>query len=231
MKKVITVITALATIAVNANAQTEPGQTTIYPRFGVNISKFAGDYVLVDDYTELSELKARYKFGVTAGVEVKHQITTFVAASAGLLYSMQGTRYDEYERREGNSLTTIKLPSHTLHYLNLPVLAILNIGYSDFSIKAGVQFGFLMKAHTGNGFESTTYNDNSDEDTYTEYVSNTSTDIFRRFDFSIPLAIGYDHDNFSIDLRYNIFLTDNYKYIDHIKNNSISLTFGYGFTL
>ena len=96
MNKYLTALLLLVLTATAAKAQPEPGTTTIYPRLGFNLSKFAGDEIYVSD--DGDPAKSKYKFGVTAGAEAEYQFTRFFAASAGLLYSMQGTSYDEKNR-------------------------------------------------------------------------------------------------------------------------------------
>ena len=80
----------------HASAWKEPGTTTVYPRVGVNFSKFSGDKI----YTSASpsggtpdHIPAQFKTGFTAGAEVQHQFTNAIAGSVGLLYSQQGTAF------------------------------------------------------------------------------------------------------------------------------------------
>lgn len=80
----------------HASAWKEPGTTTVYPRVGVNFSKFSGDKI----YTSASSsggtpdhIPAQFKTGFTVGAEVQHQFTNAIAGSVGLLYSQQGTAF------------------------------------------------------------------------------------------------------------------------------------------
>lgn len=233
MNKFLTALMLLAFAAIYAKAQPAPGTTTIYPRLGVNLSKFAGDEIFTDASGE--SVKSKYKFGVVAGAEVEHQFTPYFAASAGLLYSMQGTRYDEsYVYDPNGSYNLFKDMKYTMHYLNLPILAVFNIGNSGFSAKCGVQLGYLLNATSNNYFESGHVIDG-------QRVPNepgsdgsaTVTNVFHKLDFSIPAGISYQYKNLTVDLRYNIAITGNvYKYVeDGAKNSCISLILGYGFTL
>ena len=233
MNKYLTALLLLVLTATAVKAQPEPGTTTIYPRLGFNLSKFAGDEIYVSD--DGDPAKSKYKFGVAAGAEAEHQFTRFFAASAGLLYSMQGTSYDEKNTYDPNgSYSLFKDVKYTMHYLKLPVLAVFNLGYSGFSAKCGVQLGYLLNATSSNYYESGQVVDGERiPNAPGDEASGTVTDVFHRLDFSIPVGISYRHDRFTVDLRYDIALTRNiYKYIDSgIRNSNISLVLGYGFTL
>lgn len=233
MKKHLAILLLAALAVISVKAQSAPGTTTIYPRFGVNMSKFAGDEILTA--ADGGSAKSKYKFGVVAGAEVEHQFTPLLAASAGLLYSMQGSRYDEsYTNDPNGNYSLFKDMKYTLHFLTLPVLAVFNLGYnSAFSAKCGVQLGYLLNATSSNYYESGQIVDgerlpNNPGDKF----SGTVTDVFHRLEVSIPAGISYKHDNLTVDLRYNIVITRNvYKYVDGARNSNISLILGYGFTL
>ena len=228
---ILLLLTALTVISVKA--QSAPGTTTIYPRFGINMSKFAGSEIFTSEDGE--PVKSKYKFGIVAGAEIEHQFTPLLAASAGLLYSMQGTRCDEsYADDPHGNYSLFKDMKYTLHYLTLPVLAVFNLGYnSAFSAKCGVQLGYLLNATSSNYYEMGQIVDGERiPNNPGKKVGGTVTDVFHRLEVSIPAGISYKHDNLTVDLRYNIVVTRNvYKYIDGARNSNISLILGYGFTL
>lgn len=231
MKRNLAILLLAALACPCANAQNEPGTTKIYPRIGVNLSKLTADAILIDDNG--TTLDAKYRFGFTAGAEVKHQFATAFAASAGLLYSTQGTKYDDYTTSDGENYIKFTAPKMTLHYINMPILAIFDIGQTGISAKFGIQPGYLLTAKSKNFYEAGASDGSrqSQGDQGTA-ASGTVTDVFNRFDFSIPVGIAYEYRNFSIDLRYNIGLTDTYKYIDdNVRNCNLSLMLGYSFTL
>ena len=212
MKRFVFALLAVMALSVSGvRAQTEAGTTVIYPRIGVNMFKIPGDEVYM---SAGSCVTSKNKVGFTAGVEVEHRFLRYFAASAG-------HHDDNYMQ-----LKDVKLTSH---YLNLPVLAILYMGNSGFSIKAGVQFGFLMSAKFDNYLDEGSVIDGEPvSDTHPETM--TVTNGLNRFDFSIPLGIAYEYRNFSMDLRYNLGLTKTWKFFSK-KNRGISLMLGYGFTL
>lgn len=228
MKRFVFALLAVMALSVSGvRAQTEAGTTVIYPRIGVNMFKIPGDEVYM---SAGSYVTSKNKVGFTAGVEVEHRFLRYFAASAGLMYSMQGTGYEDseiiYHDDNYMQLKDVKLTSH---YLNLPVLTILYMGNSGFSIKAGVQFGFLMSAKFDNYLDEGSVIDGEPvSDTHPETM--TVTNGLNRFDFSLPLGIAYEYRNFSMDLRYNLGLTKTWKFFSK-KNRGISLMLGYGFTL
>lgn len=102
MRKIL-IILALA-LPLLAHARKEPGTTTIYPRIGLNWSKFTGDAVYIDVHNNRAD--AKFKLGFTGGVEVQHQFNNVIAASIGALYSRQGTKFDKISGTEGFEINT-----------------------------------------------------------------------------------------------------------------------------
>ena len=227
---------ALLAISQNSTAQTFGGETKIFPMVGLTLSKMNNDIILTDlGNGQAGEIKPKYKFGITAGAEVRHRFNNNdFGFSAGLLYSMYGTKYSDYTYSNEQYYNKITDSNQTLHYLTIPVMAIYYFGNSGFSIKAGVQAGYLLSAKGSGDYENGTVEngqyipdaEQSGED------SNTTTDIFKRFDIGIPVGVTYEYKNISIDLRYLFGLKNLYKYYDErIRNRSFSLTIGYGFTI
>lgn len=236
MKKLVIIMLALLAISQNSTAQTFGGETKIFPMVGLTLSKMNNDIILTDAGNgQAGEIKPKYKFGITAGAEVRHRFNNNdFGFSAGLLYSMYGTKYSDYTYSNEQYYNKITDSKQTLHYLTIPVTVIYYFGNSGFSIKAGVQAGYLLSAKGSGDYENGTVEngqyipdaEQSGED------SNTTTDIFKRFDIGIPVGVTYEYKNISIDLRYLFGLKNLYKYYDErIRNRSLSLTIGYGFTL
>ena len=108
-------------------------------------------------------------------------------------------------------------------YINVPIMAAF-YPVEGFGIKAGAQFGFLTRAKWG-------------DNDFKDYVKKT--------DFSIPVGLSYEFEETSIDLRYNIGLSNILKErvegdrsrfyganIDgEIKNCVLMLTIGYKIAL
>ena len=190
MKKFL-MIAALMVASLSVNAQ-EVGMF-IKPMAGATLTTMTGD---------VNDLKM--KVGFTGGAELGYQFHKMVALTAGALYTMQGARVSNDDN---------KYMINT-NYLNVPVL--LNLyPVSGFGIKAGVQFGFLMKAKQGG------------EDV---------KDFFEKSDFSIPVGLSYEFDDAVVELRYNIGVSNIRKdnYVENlfsdgkkIHNSVLMLTFGY----
>lgn len=227
---------ALLAISQNSTAQTFGGETKIFPMVGLTLSKMNNDIILTDlGNGQAGEIKPKYKFGITGGAEVRHRFNNNdFGFSAGLLYSMYGTKYSDYTYSNEQYYNKITDSKQTLHYLTIPVTVIYYFGNSGFSIKAGVQAGYLLSAKGSGDYENGTVENGQyipDAEKSGE-ASNSSTDIFKRFDIGIPVGVTYEYKNISIDLRYLFGLKNLYKYYDErIRNRSFSLTIGYGFTI
>lgn len=98
MKKLVIIMLVLLTMTQNSTAQTAGGETKIFPMFGLTLSKMNNDIILTDAGNgQGDELKPKYKFGITAGAEVRHRFkNNDFGFSAGLLYAMYGTKYSDY---------------------------------------------------------------------------------------------------------------------------------------
>ena len=194
MKKFL-MIAALMVASLSVNAQ-EVGMF-FKPMAGATLTTMTGD---VDNL--------KMKVGFVGGAELGYQFHSMFALTAGALYTMQGARVSNSDN---------KYMINT-NYLNVPVM--LNIyPVRGLGIKAGAQFGFLMKAKQGG------------EDI---------KDFLKKSDFSIPIGLSYEFDDAVVELRYNIGLSNikNDNYIENIfyngnkidskvHNSVLMLTFGY----
>ena len=96
--------------------------------------------------------------------------------------------------------------NNNLDYLNIPVLFNYYI-VPGLAVKAGVQPGFLVRAK---------HNDTDIKD------------LYKKFDFAIPLGLSYEFSDFVIDARYNLSLSKLPDVGDAKAYNSvIMLTLGY----
>ena len=144
MKKLIFTFLIMATPFL-AQAQKRPGTVTIYPRIGVNWSRFTGDKMYIADMEDSEyDFDAKYRTGFTAGAEVQYQFNSNVAASIGALYSKQGTDYNHIPDDFGKtSVRTDNLLVPVLFVETTPV---------GVSIKVGVQAEFLLDSNIYNDF-------------------------------------------------------------------------------
>ena len=184
MKKLM-MIAAMMIAAVSANAQNEVGQITLQPKVGINISKITGEGI-------------KMTAGLAAGVEAEYGVAENFGLTAGVLYSMQGYKYEDADKR------------NAMDYINIPILAQYYV-VKGLAIKAGVQPGFLVRA---------------------KYDGESFSDYCKKFDFSIPVGLSYEYQNFVLDARYNIGLTKTMKDAsEKTKNSVIQITLGYKFAL
>ena len=141
MKKLLIVL-SLFFLSMTVHAQVE-SYWRIYPKLGFTLAKFPNDKFYSGD-KELSEYTARYKQGMTGGVEVayEHGVATFMA---GLMYANRGTKYNDYTYEDAGLIEKVSGIQYTLHYLEIPLMTGYEI-LEGLKIKAGIQPGFLLKA-------------------------------------------------------------------------------------
>lgn len=181
-------IAAMMLMSIGAFAQ-EAGQMFVKPMVGGTLATLSGDGV---SHTKM-------KFGLVAGGEFGYMLTEKLGATAGLLYSMQGSGVKDSDDK------------WKTEYLNIPILLNYYVA-PGFAVKAGVQPGFLTKAKAG------------DVD---------MKDYMNKFDFSIPMGLSYEFNDFVIDARYNLGLSNILKdkngthWDAKARNSVIMLTLGY----
>lgn len=145
------------------------------------------------------------RVGAVAGAEFEYQVSDIFSLSAGALYSMQGCKGDV----EGYDATV------KLDYLNIPILANVYVA-KGLAVKLGIQPGFNVtsKASVEKGGTKVT----------------TELDDVESVDFSIPIGLSYEINNFVIDGRYNLGVS---KIMDgsDSKNSVFQFTLGYKFAL
>lgn len=130
MKKLL-VVAAILLGAVTANAQNEVGQISIAPTIGLNYAKITADNQKFNTFFEV-------------GANAEYGIMEKLGVSAGVFYSLQGSKYDGH----GDYKTKTA-------YINVPILANYYV-WNGLAVKAGIQPGFLMSAKQ----ESTDIKDN-----------------------------------------------------------------------
>ena len=153
----------------------------------------------------LTSSEGDIRAGVAAGVEFEYQVSDIFSLSAGALYSMQGSKYSEDKIDY-----TAKLD-----YINVPILANVYV-VKGLAVKLGIQPGFnvthKMSAKQGSASGSVDFPG------------------VKSVDFSIPVGLSYEFNNFVIDGRYNFGVT---KFADgsDSKNSVFQFTLGYKFAL
>lgn len=149
------------------------------------------------------------RVGAVAGAEFEYQISDIFSLSAGALYSMQGCK-GEVNVEGFDFDATVKLD-----YLNIPILANVYVT-KGLAVKLGIQPGFNVTSKA------------SVEKSGTKVT--TDLDGIESVDFSIPVGLSYEINNFVIDARYNLGVS---KIMDgsDSKNSVFQFTLGYKFAL
>ncbi|MGI6242110.1 MAG: porin family protein [Prevotella sp.] len=191
MKKLIlSAVVMLASVA--TYAQHAVGTTTIQPKIGINIAN-------------LTDLDGDAKVGLAAGAELEYQVTDMISVAGGVLYSMQGSKWDnDVNISSGDLNLNIKggTLKYNLAYINVPVVANVYVA-QGFAVKLGLQPGFCVDK------------DNTEAKTV---------------DLSIPVGLSYELNNFVLDGRYNFGVTKALDKSD-AKNSVFQITLGYKFDL
>ena len=109
---------AMAFATLTASAQAEAGTVSLKPLVGITVAN-------------ITDGNGDAKVGLAAGAELEYQMNETFALSVGALYSMQGSKNDEYKVN--------------LDYINIPILANYYIT-KGLAVKAGIQPAFKVKA-------------------------------------------------------------------------------------
>ena len=99
-----------------------------------------------------------------------------------------------------------------LDFINIPITANFYVA-KGFALKAGVQFGFLVNA---------------------EIEDLDNKDVFKKFNFSIPVGVSYEYADFVLDARYKFATTTlnkNSGSFNEWRSDLFQITLGYKFGL
>ena len=186
--------------SVGAFAQHAVGSFNLQPKIGVSIANL----------TDIKDSDPRV--GLVAGVEGEYQVSDIFSISAGALYSMQGAKGTSDFIVASTTATT------KLDYINVPIMANVYV-VKGLAVKLGIQPGFKVSSSVKT-------------DTSTPFGTGTgSHDIkAQSVDFSIPVGISYEYNNFQLDARYNWGLTKVFEN-GKDKNSVFQITLGYKFDL
>ena len=199
MKKIM-MIAAMMLMSMGAFAQNEVGQFTLQPKVGINIANLTGD-------------GNKSKVGLVAGVEGEYGVAENFSLTAGLLYSMEGSKSDPIN---GKSL---KL---NMDYINIPILAQYYI-IKGLAVKAGLQFGFNVRKKFS--YDGTSMNA---DDFFKALGWDTKV---QSFNMCIPVGVSYEYESFVLDARYDIGMTKTLKNFEKNKTSIFQITLGYKFAL
>lgn len=188
-------------------AQTKEGTFSIQPKAGINISNLS------------NKDNAKVKVGFTAGAEAEYQLTKQLSLSAGALFSMQGAKSTTVFREVDNTTKEIRevdiKNTMEFDYINVPILANYYI-IEGLAVKLGIQPGFniIAKRKRTDGVEKESKN-----------LSDLGVDV-RKVDISIPIGVSYEFNDFVVDARFNLGLTEVADLVKS-KNRVFQITFGY----
>ena len=198
MKKIM-MIAALMVATLSASAQNtlrDAGTFTLQPKVGIDFGMLSGSW------TRLGGGDRKTRVGLIAGVEGEYYANDYLGIAAGVNYAQQGWKWDTNGTKE----------TQKLDFINVPITANFYVA-KGFAVKAGVQFGFLVKSKL------------EDFD---------NKDGFKKFNFSIPVGLSYEYADFVLDARYNISATAINKNSDSDnkwRSDLIQITLGYKFAL
>ena len=192
-------IAALMVATLSASAQNtlrDAGTFTLQPKVGIDFGMLSGSW------TRLGGADRKTRVGLIAGVEGEYYANDYLGIAAGVNYAQQGWKWDTNGTKE----------TQKLDFINVPITANFYVA-KGFAVKAGVQFGFLVKSKL------------EDFD---------NKDGFKKFNFSIPVGLSYEYADFVLDARYNISATAINKNSDSDnkwRSDLIQITLGYKFAL
>lgn len=189
-------VVMLASVA--SYAQQAVGTFTLQPKIGMNVASLT------------KSDGADPRIGLAAGVEAEYQATDIFSISAGLIYSMQGNKYD-YDVLGKKTVTK----TNKLDYINIPILANVYV-VKGLAVKLGIQPAFKVNDQIKTSVD--------------EGSTTADVDKAESFDFSIPVGLSYEYSNVVFDARYNFGVTKVWDGGDPM-NSVFQITLGYKFAL
>lgn len=184
--------------------------TRIGVKGGVNLSNFRVDEIADNNM----------KVGLNLGLFAKLPVGTVFSIQPELLYSSKGAKlkYDNFIQGEGEY-------RFNMNYLELPVLAMFNIG-KQFNIHAGPYVALLTSSNIKD----------MDDDGTIQGARDLDVDNFNRFDYGLAAGIGVDINGFIAGARYSYGLNEvgesgnlSGELVDDSKNSVATLYIGFGF--
>ena len=202
-------------MSVSAQVQQTSSETRPTPKIGikggVNFSNF-----FIDDVKD-NNVKA----GLNLGLFAKLPVSKGVSIQPELLYSSKGAKVSYNNPLLGGEYR------FNLNYLELPVLAVFNLG-KNFNIHAGGYAAYLTSANVKA----------EDNGSSNEGLIDFDEEQFNRFDYGLVGGLGFDIKNVTLGARYNYGLNQigekdqsvlSSEVLRNAKNNNITLYVGFGF--
>jgi opacity protein-like surface antigen len=170
MKKI-----SLLTLVVMAGFTLHAQNTTFGLKGGLNLATWSNSN---------PDITYKNRVGFHAGLFSNINVSQNLAVQPEVVYSSQGTKYNDVSNREHNL---------SLNYINIPVMLQAKVGGGWYA-QAGPQVGFLLST--------------------ADKVNNVETEFFTKEDFkttdvAFGIGLGYSSPSaLGIDARYNLGLTD-----------------------
>jgi hypothetical protein len=198
-----------------AQEQKTQSENSITPKFGVKVgANLANLYV---DNVEDENMKV----GLNVGLLAKIPLVRGLSIQPELLYTSKGAKLNY-----NNILFGKGEYRYNLNYVELPVLAVINLA-KNLNLNAGGYAAYLVSANV---------KDLNEDGTVTG-IKEFNADNFNRVDYGLVGGFGLDVQNFTIGARYNYGLREvgesgsggASKFLENSKNSVITLFIGVGF--
>ena len=233
MKKNIVIwMLLLASVGAMAQEVENPvGKFSVIPRIGVALSNWSNNSIYVSDALG-DEIKSKNQAGFMAGADVEYRATEYVGVSLGAYYARLGYRFADYETVESadkKQYWGIKNHHADIDYIQVPLML---KGYVTRQLVAmvGIQAGFRCGDAKYSYEETALEKDKNGSTYYKDTKEVEGTLAAKSMNISIPVGVSYEYMNVILDARYNIGLTK-LNDVEHPKNNFLTFTVGYRFTL
>lgn len=209
---------------------------SVYPHIGFNISSFTKGVTYSLDNGEKFDYNPKYTIGFNFGGEIEKKKQN-IGLSLGLIFTLEHIKFEDISV----SSETYRIHSKNFSILNknldVPIIVSYNIWGNNVSkiyLKSGILFRFLLSGTTKNTISF--YKRENDQwvinNNYSGKNKGEFTDGYNKIQVAIPIGISYEYKKISIDFKYNIGLTNVYKYTkENIYNRSFVLSAGYSITL
>lgn len=233
MKKNIVIwMLLLASVGAMAQEVENPvGKFSVIPRIGVALSNWSNNSIRVSVALD-DEIKSKNRAGFMAGADVEYRATEYVGVSLGAYYARLGYRFADYETVESadkKQYWGIKNHHADIDYIQVPLML---KGYVTRQLVAmvGIQAGFRCGDAKYSYEETSLEKDKNGSTYYKDTKEVEGTLAAKSMNISIPVGVSYEYMNVILDARYNIGLTK-LNDVEHPKNNFLTFTVGYRFTL
>ena len=209
---------------------------SIPPRIGFNISSFTKGVTYSLDNGETFVYNPKHTIGFNFGGEIEKKNEN-IGLSLGLIFTLEHIEFEDISV----SSEDYRIDSRNFSILNksldLPLIVSYNIwgnNVSKINLESGLLISFLLNNTTKSNLSF--YKKENDQWIVNNHYSGNNkgdfTDGYNKVQLAIPIGISYQYKRFSIDFKYNIGLTNVYKYTnENIYNRSFVLSAGYSITL